>query len=136
MGFNVGYPLVVVFYRGFFCPRDNQQMRELVAFQQALRVGYIPLVAVSTEPPLLQAAFRAGLGARWPFLSDESRSLVKELDILDETEGEYAYVAQPYTFVLHPDLTVASIYNGWFYIGRPSADELEERPTNRDGETA
>ncbi len=33
MGFPDGYPLIVSFYRGFFCPRDRQQMRQLVQFQ-------------------------------------------------------------------------------------------------------
>jgi peroxiredoxin len=27
LGFADGYPLILVFYRGFFCPRDQQQMR-------------------------------------------------------------------------------------------------------------
>ena len=124
LGFGDGYPLIVVFYRGFFCPRDNQQMRELVEFHRALRVSYVGLVTISTETPMVQAAFRAGLGAEWTFLSDENRELVKKLDILDETEGEVAYVAQPYTFVLRPDLTVHSIYPGWFFVGRPHAHEL------------
>ena len=26
-----GYPLILVFFRGFFCPRDQQQMRQFVA---------------------------------------------------------------------------------------------------------
>ena len=61
---------------------------------------------------MAQAAFRAGLGAQWTFLSDEKRDLVKHINILDETEGEYAYVAQPYTFVLRPDLSAADV-DGW-----------------------
>ncbi|MEM7336009.1 MAG: peroxiredoxin family protein, partial [Chloroflexota bacterium] len=124
--FHDGYPLIIVFYRGFYCPRDNVQMRQLVAFQKELRVNYCKMVAISVQPPQVQAAFRAGLGASWPFLSDEKRALIKALNILDETEGEYAYPPQPYTFVLRPDLTIYKIYNGWFYIGRPSLDELRQ----------
>lgn len=45
-------------------------------------------------------------------------------DANDETEGEYAYRAQPYTFVLRPDLTIHKIYNGWFFVGRPTLEEL------------
>jgi peroxiredoxin/cold shock CspA family protein len=124
LGFYDGYPLIVVFYRGFFCPRDNQQLRQLVQFQTELKVNYGQLVTISVQPPIIQAAFRAGLGAQWPFLSDEQREVVKQIGILDETEGEYAYVAQPYTFVLRPNLTIHKIYNGWFYVGRPTLDEL------------
>jgi cold shock CspA family protein/peroxiredoxin len=124
LGFLDGYPLILVFYRGFFCPRDQQQMRHLVEFQRELAVNYGKLVAVSADPPLVQAAFRAGLGAQWTFLFDEQRAVIKHLNILDETEGEYAYRAQPYTFVLRPDLRIYKIYNGWYFVGRPTIEEL------------
>lgn len=124
LGFHDGYPLIVVFYRGFFCPRDQQQFRMLVEFQRELAVNYGKLVAIGVDPPRVHAAFRAGLGAEWPFLSDEDRAVVRQLAILDETEGEYALRAQPYTFVLRPDLTVHTIYTGWFFVGRPTLDEL------------
>ncbi|MCC5639791.1 cold shock domain-containing protein [Nostoc sp. CHAB 5844] len=126
LGFTDGYPLIVVFYRGFFCPRDRQQLLQLVQFQNELAVNYGKLVTISVDPPIVQAAFRAGLGAGWQFLCDETRLLVKQLNILDETEGEYAYRPQPYTFVLHPDLTIHSIYNGWFFVGRPTIEELRQ----------
>jgi len=124
LGFLDGYPLILVFFRGFFCPRDQQQMRQFVEFQHELAVNYGKLVAVSADPPLVQAAFRAGLGAQWTFLSDEQRMAIKQINILDETEGEYAYRAQPYTFVLRPDLHIHAIYNGWYFVGRPTNEEL------------
>jgi peroxiredoxin/cold shock CspA family protein len=124
LGFTDGYPLILVFGRGFFCPRDQEQMRQLVRFQSELAVNYCKLVTVSTDPPKVQAAFRAGLGANWPFLSDEEREVIERINILDESEGEYAYTAQPYTFVLRPDLTIHRVYNGWFFVGRPTLEEL------------
>jgi peroxiredoxin len=130
LGFLDGYPLILIFFRGFFCPRDQQQMRQLVALQQELAVNYGKLVAVSADPPLVQAAFRARLGAQWTFLSDEQRMIIKQINILDETEGEYAYRAQPYTFVLRPDLRIHAIYNGWYFVGRPTN---EERSDTMDG---
>ena len=124
LGFTDGYPLIVVFNRGFFCPRDQQQLKQLVQFQDELAVNFCKLVTVSADPLLVQAAFRAGLGANWPFLADEKRDTIRALNILDETEGEYAYRAQPYTFVLQPDLSITKIYNGWFFVGRPTLEEL------------
>jgi cold shock CspA family protein/peroxiredoxin len=124
LGFDDGYPLILVFGRGFFCPRDQEQMRGLVRFQSELAVNYCKLVTVSTDPPMVSAAFRAGLGAEWPFLSDEEREVIRRINILDETEGEYARTAQPYTFVLKPDLKTHRIYDGWFFVGRPTLEEL------------
>ena len=124
VGFHDGYPLILLFIRGFFCPRDQEQLRQLVQFQHELTVNYGKLVAVGVDSPLVHAAFRAGLNAQWPFLSDEPRTIVKQINILDETEGEYAYRPQPYTFVLRPDLSIHAIYNGWFFVGRPTLEEL------------
>jgi cold shock CspA family protein/peroxiredoxin len=124
LGFVDGYPLILVFGRGFFCPRDQEQMRQLVSFQSELAVNYCKLATVSADPPTVGAAFRAGLGAEWPFLSDERREVIEQIGILDETEGEYARVARPFTFVLRPDLTIYKIYDGWFFVGRPTLEDL------------
>ncbi len=124
LGFDDGYPLILVFGRGFFCPRDQEQMRGLVRFQSELAVNYCKLVSVSADPPMVAAAFRAGLGARWPFLSDENREVIGRVGILDETEGEYAGVSRPFTFVLRPDLEIHKVYDGWFFVGRPTLEEL------------
>jgi len=124
LGFDDGYPLILVFGRGFFCPRDQEQMRGLVRFQSELAVNYCKLVSVSADPPMVAAAFRAGLGASWPFLSDENREVIGRVGILDETEGEYAGVSRPFTFVLRPDLEIHKVYDGWFFVGRPTLEEL------------
>src|SRR5215218_10761874 len=87
LGFKDGYPLILVFGRGFFCPRDQEQMRQLARFQSELVVNYCQLVSVSADSPRVAAAFRAGLGARWPFLADEGREVIERVGIVDETEG-------------------------------------------------
>jgi hypothetical protein len=82
------------------------------------------LVTISAAPPIVPAAFRAGFVALWAFLADEDRVLINRIGILDNTEGEYAFRAQPYTFVLRPDLTFHAIYNGWYFIERLTLDEV------------
>ncbi len=125
-GFKDGYPLIVIFSRGFFCPRDQQQFRSLVAFQDELKVNFCSLVSVSADDPMTSSAFRAGLGAKWTFFSDIERKVIKELNILDETEGEYAYRSLPYTFILKPNLEIHKVYNGWYFVGRPTIEELRQ----------
>jgi cold shock CspA family protein len=99
-------------------------LRGLVRFQSELAVNYCKLVTVSADPPKVGTAFRAGLRAEWPFLSDEKREVIRPLDLLDETEGEYAGVSRPFTFVPRPDLRVHKAYDGWFFVGRPTLEEL------------
>lgn len=73
-GFTDGYPIAVIFSRGFFCPRDQAQFRSLVSFQNELKVNFCNIVSVSVDDPVVSAAFRAGLGASWSFFSDVNRT--------------------------------------------------------------
>lgn len=124
VGFETGQPLIVVFYRGFFCPRDRMQLSQLVSFYPEVVLNQVSLVAISVDAPLVTAAYRAGLGAAFPFLSDQERTAIGQLDIVDNTDGEYPNVAIPYTFCLTPDLTINKIYTGWWLAGRPTVEEL------------
>lgn len=125
-GFKDGYPVIVIFSRGFFCPRDQQQFRTLVEFENELKVNFCNVVSISADEPIVSAAFRSGLGANWTFFSDTERKVIKQLNILDETEGEYAYRSLPFTFVLKPNLEIHSVYNGWYFVGRPTLEELRQ----------
>lgn len=98
----------------------------LVEFQNEPKVNFCNLVSISADESQVSAAFRAGLGANWTFFSDTERQIIKQLDILDETEGEYAYRSLPYTFIIKPNLEVFKIYNGWYFVGRPTLEELRQ----------
>jgi peroxiredoxin len=89
-----------------------------------LRVNYCHLAAISVDPPDVVGALRVGLGASYTFLSDHERRAIEELDIVDETDAKHPRIAIPYTFSLAPDLTIHRIYNGWWYLGRPTVEEL------------
>jgi peroxiredoxin len=99
------------------------QLRHFVDFQKELAINYCKLVVASVDPPEVNAAFRAGLGAEFPFLSDQSREIVHALD-MTETSKSRGITAIPYTFSLMPDLTVHNVYCGYWYVGRPTLDEL------------
>jgi hypothetical protein len=72
----------------------------------------------------VQAAFKAGLGARFPFLSDEQLRLTDELGIRETTDKIHGPLPVPFTFALLPDLTIHRIFNGWYFVGRPTPEEL------------
>jgi peroxiredoxin len=118
-----GDPAIVGFFRGFWCPKEQAFMRRLVALQDDLEVAYARIVSVSVDPPRVSAAFRAGLGARWTFLSDEQREVQEQLGLRETTDTlNHPYV--PAVFVVRPDLSVHSHYDGYWYLGRPTLDEL------------
>ena len=81
---------------------------------------------VSVDPPPVQAAFKNGLGARFPFLSDADLRLTDALGIRETTDKKHGPLPVPLTFALLPDLTIQRIFNGWYMAGRPTPDELRQ----------
>ncbi len=76
--------------------------------------------------PMLQTnEFRDQLGAQWPFLSDPKRKVQKDLDIAEYTDPDNDPMI-PHTLVLEPGLKIFRIYNGYWYWGRPSNDDLRQ----------
>ncbi len=91
-------------------------------------MNYCKLAVVSTDAAEVSAAFRTGLGATFTFLSDHERRAISELDIIEVTPTGFRHglLALPYTFSLLPDLTIHRIYNGWWFVGRPTLEELRQ----------
>lgn len=116
-------PCLLVFFRGWWCPKEQAFFRRLTAFQDEVEVAYTRIVAVSVDPPEVQAAFRAGLGARWTFLSDASRRYLDALRLREVTDTvHHPYL--PRAFTLTPDLMVHREYDGYWFWGRPTLEEL------------
>ena len=118
-----GDPTVVQFYRGWWCPKEQAFFRRLLGLQEDAEVAYARILSISVDPPAVSAAFRAGLGARWTFLSDPERDVQTELRLRETTDTlNDPYV--PAVVVISPGLRVHGTYNGYWYWGRPTHDEL------------
>ena len=118
-----GDPAVLHFYRGWWCPKEHAYFRRLIALQDEVEVAYARIVSVSVDPPEVAAAFRAGLGARWTFLCDPDRFVQAQLRLRETTDTVHdPYV--PAVFTLFPDLTVHRAYDGYWFWGRPTLEEL------------
>lgn len=100
------------------------QLRHLVILQEELPSAYCRVAAVSVDPPPVNGALRNGLAATFPFLSDHEHKAIEALDLVDTSDKKHGTIAIPYAFSLLPDLTVHRIYNGWYYVGRPTNEEL------------
>ena len=116
-------PLVVVLSRGGYCPKERRQHEGLVQLHREMEVGYCRLVTISTDNLLQSNEFRAGVGAHWTFLSDPGRKVQKDLDIAEYTDPDHNPMI-PHTLVLEPGLRVFKIYNGYWFFGRPTVEEL------------
>jgi len=116
-------PLVLVLSRGGFCPKERRQHEGLLQLHREMQVGYCRLVTISTDNLLETNEFRAGVGAHWTFLSDPGRKVQKDLDIQEYTDPDHNPMI-PHTLVLEPGLRIYKIYNGYWFFGRPSVEEL------------
>jgi len=120
-----GDPVVLQFYRGFWCPKEQAFLRRLVRLQDEAEVAYCRFISVSVDEPRVAAAFRAGLGARWTFLCDPDRVVLERLGLRETTDT----VNDPYVpavFTLFPDLEIHRAYDGYWYWGRPTDEELRQ----------
>jgi peroxiredoxin len=120
-----GDPVILQFFRGWWCPKEQAFFRKLVALQDEAEVAYCRIISVSVDRPEVSAAFRAGVGARWTFLSDPDRQVQERLGLRETTDTvNHPYV--PAVFTLFPDLRVHRSYNGYWFWGRPTLEELRQ----------
>jgi peroxiredoxin len=118
-------PMILMLSRGMFCPKDRRQLEGLVQLHRELEVGYCRLVTISTDNLLETNESRSGAGAHWPFLSDPARKVQKDLDIAEYTDPHHDPMI-PHTLVLEPGLVVHKVYNGYWFFGRPTLEDLRQ----------
>lgn len=118
-------PMIVMLGRGIYCPKDRQQLHQLVKFSSQCDVGFTRLVTINCDNLILINDLRLGVGAHWPFLYDEKRIILKDLEIEEYTDQTNKPMI-PHTFVLEPGLKIYKIYNEYWYWGRPSTAELHQ----------
>jgi peroxiredoxin len=122
-GLQGSNPMVLHLSRGGFDPKEHRFLRHLVDAYLDFRVGYTRVVLISTDNQLEINEFRDSVGAQFPFLSDPERTVRSDLDIVEYTDPVHDPMV-PHTFVLAPGLQICSIYNGYWYWGRPTVEEL------------
>jgi peroxiredoxin len=118
-------PMILILSRGGFCPKERRQHEGLVQLHRELEVAYCRLVTISTDNVIETNEFRSGVGAHWPFLSDARRVVQKDLDIAEYTDPTHNPMI-PHTIVLEPGLVIYKIYNGYWFFGRPTIEDLRQ----------
>jgi peroxiredoxin len=124
-GLAAGRPLVLNFVRGWWCPKEQVRLRLLVSMQETIQREYGAIAVVTVDEPYVNGALRAGLGADFPFLSDEDRAVAGELDLLELTDAKHRPFL-PFTFVLDSLLRIHEVWCGFWAFGNPTPDELRQ----------
>ncbi|MBD0338000.1 MAG: redoxin domain-containing protein [Thermoleophilia bacterium] len=118
-----GQPLVLNFVRGWWCPKEQVRLRLLVSLQETIQREYGAIAVVTVDEPYVNGALRAGLGAGFPFLSDEDRAAATELDLVELTDAKHRPFL-PFTFVLDSLLRIHGVWCGFWFSGNPTPEEL------------
>src|SRR5437763_1039166 len=106
-------PLILTLARGHYCPKEHEQHLELAANYPKIAVACTRVATISTDTHHRSQEFRASTGA----------VVQKDRDIQEYTDPENDPMI-PHTLVLKPGLVIHSIYNGYWFWGRPSFYEL------------
>ena len=116
-------PMILTLARGHYCPKEHQQHLALAAFYPQIAVAYTKVATIATDEHHTLQEFRASVGAQWTFFSDPGRIVQQDLDIQEYTDpGNDPMI--PHTLVLKPGLVIHSIYNGYWFWGRPGLEDL------------
>ncbi|MBI2983508.1 MAG: redoxin domain-containing protein [Chloroflexi bacterium] len=116
-------PMILILWRGHFCPKDARQHKLMADFYPQIAVAYTKIVTISTDSVLVANEMRDAAGAPWLFLTDPQRKIQKELGIQEYTDPHHDPMI-PHTLVLEPGLKIFKVYNGYWFWGRPSPIEL------------
>ena len=120
-------PMIIVLAREAYSAKDQRQQQGLAELWREMKpgVGYCQLVTITTSDPQETFNYRSGVGAEWPFLADPGRIVQRDLDIAEYTDPIHNQMV-PHTIVCEPNLIVYKIYNGYWFFGRPTLEELRQ----------
>lgn len=116
--------LVVLLGRGEHCPRERQHQIELLKLAQWVPVAFTRLVTILPNDLHDTGKMKMATGAWWPFLSDGDYEVQAALGIHEYTDDHHRATV-PHTVILEPgSRTIAKVYCGYWYWGRPSSYQL------------
>ena len=112
-------PMILILSRGGFCPNERRQHEGLVQRHRLLEVVYCRLVTIITDNVIETNEFHSGVGAHWPFLSDDSvwgsttgRSLPLDGDEIDRLSQQSSGTAPVTGIDLVPAIGVCAVAAG------------------------
>jgi hypothetical protein len=105
-------------------PRERMHQREMVRFHEWCDNSFTRLVTVLPNDLHDTFKMRISTGAHWPYLADPDLEVQGTLEIHEYTDTHHDNATVPHTVILSPGLKVEKTYVGYWFWGRPSADQL------------
>ncbi|QIN84856.1 redoxin domain-containing protein [Rubrobacter tropicus] len=113
-------PVVLVFYRGDWCPYCNGQLASYARKYDEFERRGAQVAGISVDPPHDNAKMVGKLRAPFPLLSDATGEVSRAYGLWDEREN----VATPAVVVVGRSGEVSYLYAGSDFADRPRDEEL------------
>jgi peroxiredoxin len=97
---GVGGAVVVVFFRGHWCPYCRRYLAKLQSHLARLQAAGARLVAISPEPPATSRALVADLGLQFPVLADADGQVINRYGTRNGFLGGGSVLPHPSVFVV------------------------------------
>ena len=119
------HPMVLVLSRGGFCPKDRRQAEGLVQLHRELEVAYCRLVTISTDNITETNEYRTW--SRRPLAVPlRRRAHGPKRSRHRRIHRSRHNPMIPHVIVLEPGLVIYKIYNGYWFFGRPTLEDLRQ----------
>ena len=113
-------PVVVIFYRGHWCPHCQYQLVEINKRKEEFAARGANVVAISSDEPADLAAMRTKLGLTFELYSDAQLAVIQKWGVEDYGNG----IAKPATFIVNPGGAISFQRVGEKPDDRPSVQEI------------
>jgi peroxiredoxin len=112
--------VVVVFYRGGWCPHCQKQMAALQSRYKDFDAAHAVVVGISNESGTDATALKAKLALGYELYSDPQLAVINKWGVADHGAG----IARPATFVVEPGGAISYSKVGDNPADQPSMDEI------------
>lgn len=116
-------PLILVFYRGDWCPYCQIQMYQMSQVLGEIEAKGAGIWGISPQSRAQNRAFRQKRLIEYPILSDESLAVIRAWGLEDEVYPYHDHIPYPTTYVVGMGGRVVWRHLG-FYDRRPTAGEI------------
>lgn len=113
-------PVVVVFYRGHWCPHCQYQFGELQKNKQEFDARGVNVIGISSDEPQDLDALRTKVGLTFELYSDPSLAVIQKWGVEDFGNS----IARPATFLVHPGGAISFQRVGEKPDDRPSVRDI------------
>lgn len=117
-------PLLVLFYRGYWCEHCQAQLLDIVDHAEAFQRRGIDIIAISTDESRQPPIALQHVPISMTILPDTTGQLISQLDLVDHNETRDKPVSLPAVFLLDSAGNVRFHYIGHSPDDRPRTELL------------